>query len=101
MGEGKEVHVASLSLGGDAKLVKVGSRLEATVIGADNLASNGVVHIIDTVMLPLPKSLRCKVLPRSLKCKMSQRKTLWSWRSLWTACLLLSQQSLPANLQRR
>merc|ERR1712004_700904 len=50
--EGKEVHVASLSLGGDAKLVKVGSRLEATVIGADNLASNGVVHIIDTVMLP-------------------------------------------------
>merc|ERR1712063_251150 len=50
--EGKELHVASLSLGGDAKLVKVGSRLEATVIGADNLASNGVVHIIDTVMLP-------------------------------------------------
>merc|ERR1712137_1447345 len=50
--EGKKLHVASVPLGGGAKLVKVGSRLEATVIGADNLASNGVVHIIDTVMLP-------------------------------------------------
>merc|ERR1712063_184098 len=50
--EGKELHVASVPLGGGAKLVKVGSKLEATVIGADNLASNGVVHIIDTVMLP-------------------------------------------------
>merc|ERR1711860_242254 len=50
--EGKKLHVASVPLGGGAKLVKVGSKLEATVIGADNLASNGVVHIIDTVMLP-------------------------------------------------
>merc|ERR1712063_131957 len=50
--EGKELHVASVPLGGGAKLVKVGSKLEATVIGAENLASNGVVHIIDTVMLP-------------------------------------------------
>merc|ERR1712137_1396596 len=41
--EGKKLHVASVPL---AKLVKVGSKLEATVIGADNLASNGVVHII-------------------------------------------------------
>merc|ERR1712179_671233 len=50
--EGKKLHVASVPLGGGAKLVKVGSKLEATVIGADNLASNGVVHVIDTVMLP-------------------------------------------------
>merc|ERR1712137_592695 len=99
--EGKEVHVASLSLGGDAKLVKVGSRQEAAVIGADNLASNGVVHIIDIVMLPLRMTLKCKILPMFFKCKMGQRKTLWSWRILWTFCPLLLQQSLPANLQRR
>merc|ERR1711937_938613 len=32
--------------------VRVGSKLEATVAAADNLATNGVAHIIDTVMLP-------------------------------------------------
>merc|ERR1712157_263132 len=32
--------------------VRVGSKLEATVVAADNLATNGVAHIIDTVMLP-------------------------------------------------
>merc|ERR1711937_596408 len=32
--------------------VRVGSKLEATVAAADNLATNGVTHIIDTVMLP-------------------------------------------------
>merc|ERR1712048_1327632 len=37
---------------GDKTLVRVGSELEATVVGADNLATNGVAHIIDTVMLP-------------------------------------------------
>merc|ERR1712222_7804 len=37
--------------------VRVGSKLEATVVGADNLATNGVAHIIDTVMLPPSKSV--------------------------------------------
>merc|ERR1712157_339581 len=32
--------------------VRVGSKLEATVVAADNLATNGVAHIIDAVMLP-------------------------------------------------
>jgi len=99
--EGNKLHVLPVPLAGDAKLVKVGSRLEAIVIGADNLASNGVVHIFDTITLPLPMSLKWKVLPMSLKCTMSQRKTLWSWCSLRTACLLLLQPSLPVNLQTR
>merc|ERR1712004_681270 len=70
--EGKEVHVASLSLGGDAKLVKVGSRLEATAIGADNLASNGVVHIIDTVMLPPTDVLEVKDEPKKNIVELAQ-----------------------------
>merc|ERR1711957_175519 len=36
----------------DASGVKVGANLEATVVAADNLATNGVAHIIDAVMLP-------------------------------------------------
>jgi len=49
--EGKGIQVLAVPLG-DKSLVRVGSRLEATVVGADNLASNGVAHIIDAVMLP-------------------------------------------------
>merc|ERR1711957_496651 len=36
----------------DASGVKVGANLEATVVAADVLATNGVAHIIDAVMLP-------------------------------------------------
>jgi uncharacterized surface protein with fasciclin (FAS1) repeats len=50
--EGKQLQVLAVPLAGDAKLVKVGAHLEATVIAADNLATNGVAHIIDLVMLP-------------------------------------------------
>merc|ERR1711957_111138 len=32
--------------------VKVGANLEATVVAADILATNGAVHVIDAVMLP-------------------------------------------------
>merc|ERR1712019_286020 len=49
--EGKKLQVLALPLG-DKTLVRVGSKLEATVVGADNLATNGVAHIIDAVMLP-------------------------------------------------
>merc|ERR1712048_115202 len=49
--EGKKLQVLALPLG-DKTLVRVGSKLEATVAAADNLATNGVAHIIDTVMLP-------------------------------------------------
>jgi len=45
--EGKNIKVTK-----DASGVKVGANLEATVVAADNLASNGVAHIIDAVMLP-------------------------------------------------
>merc|ERR1712084_6710 len=51
--EGKNVHVVRTSKG-----VYVGPsvRESKTVVGADNLASNGVAHIIDGVLLP-PSSL--------------------------------------------
>merc|ERR1711874_404645 len=51
--EGKNVHVVRTSKG-----VYVGSSIKElkTVVGADNLASNGVAHIIDGVLLP-PSSL--------------------------------------------
>merc|ERR1711948_154102 len=47
--EGKNVHVVRTSKG-----VYVGPSIKElkTVVGADNLASNGVAHIIDGVMLP-------------------------------------------------
>merc|ERR1712086_1043468 len=45
--EGKNIKVTK-----DASGVKVGANLEATVVAADNLATNGVAHIIDAVMLP-------------------------------------------------
>merc|ERR1712176_977087 len=45
--EGKDIRVLK-----SKQVVRVGSRLEATVVAADNLATNGVAHIIDTVMLP-------------------------------------------------
>merc|ERR1712039_1170045 len=47
--EGKNVHVVKNSRG-----VFVGPSIKElkTVVGADNLASNGVAHIIDGVMLP-------------------------------------------------
>merc|ERR1712178_220778 len=47
--EGKNVHVVKTSTG-----VYVGpsARDLKTVVGADNLASNGVAHIIDGVLLP-------------------------------------------------
>merc|ERR1712085_158050 len=45
--EGKNIKVTK-----DASGVKVGQNLEATVVAADNLATNGVAHIIDAVMLP-------------------------------------------------
>merc|ERR1719386_630744 len=45
--EGKKINVVA-----DKKGVRVGHKLEATVVGADNLATNGVAHIIDAVMLP-------------------------------------------------
>merc|ERR1712025_1183348 len=53
MGEGKNVHVIRTSKG-----VYVGPSVRElkTVVGADNLASNGVAHIIDGVLLP-PSSL--------------------------------------------
>merc|ERR1712137_840668 len=70
--EGKKLHVASVPLGGHAKLVKVGSRLEATVIGADNLASNGVVHIIDTVMLPPADVLQVQDEPKKNIVELAQ-----------------------------
>merc|ERR1712157_157127 len=44
---GKDIRVFKNSAG-----VRVGNKLEATVVAADNLATNGVAHIIDTVMLP-------------------------------------------------
>merc|ERR1711953_313891 len=49
MGEGKNLHVVKTSQG-----VYVGASIKElkTVVGADNLASNGVAHIIDGVMLP-------------------------------------------------
>jgi len=62
-------HVASVPLRGDAKLVKVGPRLEATVIGNDSLASNGVVHIIDTVMLPSAVVLEVQDAPKQKHCE--------------------------------
>merc|ERR1711907_388810 len=50
--EGKNLHVVKSSkgvfVGPDAKSLR-------TVVGADNLASNGVAHIIDGVMLPPAK----------------------------------------------
>merc|ERR1711937_827946 len=51
--EGKNVHVVRTSKG-----VHVGPSIRElkTVVGADNLASNGVAHIIDGVLLP-PSSL--------------------------------------------
>jgi uncharacterized surface protein with fasciclin (FAS1) repeats len=51
--EGKNVHVVRTSKG-----VYVGPSVRElkTVVGADNLASNGVAHIIDGVLLP-PSSL--------------------------------------------
>merc|ERR1712151_124783 len=47
--EGKNLHVVKTSQG-----VYVGASIKElkTVVGADNLASNGVAHIIDGVMLP-------------------------------------------------
>merc|ERR1712050_289096 len=48
---GKKLQALALPLG-DKTLVRVGSKLEATVAAADNLATNGVAHIIDAVMLP-------------------------------------------------
>merc|ERR1712032_1425626 len=47
--EGKNVHVVRTSKG-----VYVGASVKElkTVVGADNLASNGVAHIIDGVLLP-------------------------------------------------
>merc|ERR1712195_274490 len=45
--EGKMIKITA-----DASGVKVGANLEATVVAADNLATNGVAHIIDAVMLP-------------------------------------------------
>merc|ERR1712176_1144020 len=45
--EGKDIRVLKNAAG-----VRVGSKLEATVVAADNLATNGVAHIIDAVMLP-------------------------------------------------
>merc|ERR1712151_1408441 len=47
--EGKNVHVVRTS-----KDVYVGASVKElrTVVGADNLASNGVAHIIDGVLLP-------------------------------------------------
>merc|ERR1711985_221908 len=52
MGEGKNLHVIAY----DGK-VKVGPSIHElkNVVAADNLASNGVVHIIDGVMLPPSK----------------------------------------------
>merc|ERR1712176_1509823 len=50
--EGKKINVVA-----DKKGVRVGSKLEATVVGADNLATNGVAHIIDAVMLPPSKAV--------------------------------------------
>merc|ERR1712048_820623 len=49
--EGKKLQVLAFPLG-DKTVVRVGSKLEASVVGADNLATNGVAHIIDAVMLP-------------------------------------------------
>merc|ERR1712199_23574 len=55
--EGKNLHVIKKSGGvyvsPDIKSLK-------TVVGADNLASNGVAHIIDGVMLPPAKSVADK-----------------------------------------
>merc|ERR1711957_609223 len=45
--EGKILKVTN-----DARGVKVGANLEASVEKSDDLATNGVVHIIDTVMFP-------------------------------------------------
>merc|ERR1711997_291708 len=47
--EGKNVHVVRTSKG-----IYVGPSIKElkTVVGADNLASNGVAHIIDGVLLP-------------------------------------------------
>merc|ERR1712199_65081 len=56
-GEGKNLHVIKKSSG-----VYVGPDIKSlkTVVGADNLASNGVAHIIDGVMIPPAKSLADK-----------------------------------------
>merc|ERR1719272_1437761 len=63
--EGKNLHVQKW--GG---AVRVGSSLESkdlkSVTAADNLASNGVVHIIDGVMLP-PSSLEASAKPNIVK----------------------------------
>merc|ERR1712050_515240 len=53
---GKKLQALALPLG-DKTLVRVGSKLEATVAAADNLATNGVAHIIDAVMLPPAREL--------------------------------------------
>merc|ERR1712159_732019 len=52
--EGKNVHVVRTSKG-----VYVGSSIKElkSVVGADNLASNGVAHIIDGVLLPPTSAL--------------------------------------------
>merc|ERR1711866_6137 len=42
--EGKKLQVLAFPLG-DKTVVRVGSKLEASVVGADNLATNGVAHI--------------------------------------------------------
>merc|ERR1712134_241761 len=54
MGEGKNVHVVRTSKG-----VYVGPSIKElkSVVGADNLASNGVAHIIDGVLLPPTSAL--------------------------------------------
>merc|ERR1712019_58281 len=55
--EGKNLHAIKTSSG-----VYVGPDIKSlkTVVGADNLASNGVAHIIDGVMIPPAKSLADK-----------------------------------------
>merc|ERR1719393_260084 len=55
--EGKNLHAIKTSTG-----VYVGPDIKSlkTVVGADNLASNGVAHIIDGVMIPPAKSLADK-----------------------------------------
>jgi len=51
----------------DASGVKVGANLEATVVAADVLATNGVVHVIDAVMLP-PSAIEVGQCIASGKC---------------------------------
>lgn len=45
----KTLEGASLKIDGRGKTVKVNN---ATVVGADVAASNGVIHVIDTVLMP-------------------------------------------------